>query len=885
MNKIIIFSLSAIFIFATLSLSAQTVQQGVVKEYNEKAQKTPLTGVELNVRSSGSTVSDQKGEFSLSFPTLNAGDRITVRSIQKDGYEIFNKEALEQWNLNPNSPFTIVMCRSDKFKAICDNYYSKASANYKKQYDKESSNLRRLKEENKLKDEEYLQKLTEIQENYDRQLDNLDNYVDRFARIDLSELKEEEQKIIELVQDGRFDEAIAKYEELNISAALINTIDSRNKKREAAFKLNKSAEIDQKDADTMYETLYRQIETLGLAGGYENNLKAASLLTEIADKDTINIELQTKTGEHLEKYLADYDKAMDYYQMALASSIARYGKDHPETAICYINIGSIYDDKGDYNKALECYTKALEIREQSFDKNSIERAEILNNIGTIYKTTGDFAKALEYFEESLDIKKMIYGTYHPQVALAFLNIGSVYDVLAEYSKAIEYYTKTYEIYTSEYGTKSLEVALTLNNFSTVYSYLGDYTKALECAQEALNIREQILGENHPTVAVTLNNMGEIYSNLMDYNKCLECHLRALKIKESIFGESHPDVAISLGNMGSVYDQLDNYPKALECHFRALEIKRNSYGDSHPSLGNTYNNIANVYYHQDDYAHSIEYYNNALSIIETSLGADHPNYASSLYNIGMVYRQQKDYTNAFACLDRVKSIYEKNFGEEHTDFATALDGLGLLYMDTQDYAKSVECFKKAYDIFQKILGENHYYLAIELKKVGKAYLYSGDYANAIQTYHKVIDITERNTDNENASSIKDAYLEVGYIYETICKMDDSYKNSMMEYLSDKMHTGIVVENTPASEAGLSGEYYILEYEDWKYLDKAGLIDKSNELQGKPKTIVLLNDEGISKHSFENTIGIDYSMRKLTSEEMQSINQKYQEWKSNEQGNEI
>ena len=50
-------------------------------------------------------------------------------------------------------------------------------------------------------------------QDYDRQLDDLDNYVDRFARIDLSELSVIEAEIIELVQRGEIDKAIRLYEQ------------------------------------------------------------------------------------------------------------------------------------------------------------------------------------------------------------------------------------------------------------------------------------------------------------------------------------------------------------------------------------------------------------------------------------------------------------------------------------------------------------------------------------------------------------------------------------------------------------------------------------------------------------------------------------------------
>lgn len=80
-----------IFVFvATVCASAQTVQPGLVKEYNEKAEKTPLAGVELNVRSAYSTVSDKNGAFSLNFLTMKPEEKINVRRIEKLGYEVFD---------------------------------------------------------------------------------------------------------------------------------------------------------------------------------------------------------------------------------------------------------------------------------------------------------------------------------------------------------------------------------------------------------------------------------------------------------------------------------------------------------------------------------------------------------------------------------------------------------------------------------------------------------------------------------------------------------------------------------------------------------------------------------------------------------------------------
>ena len=100
----------------------QSVQPGYVKEYNELMQKTPLSDVEIVISNASSTASGVRGDFMLQFRTLKPGDKVNVRRIEKLGYEIFNKEALEQWFISrDNRPFTIVMSKSDRFKRIRDN--------------------------------------------------------------------------------------------------------------------------------------------------------------------------------------------------------------------------------------------------------------------------------------------------------------------------------------------------------------------------------------------------------------------------------------------------------------------------------------------------------------------------------------------------------------------------------------------------------------------------------------------------------------------------------------------------------------------------------------------------------------------------------------------
>lgn len=320
-----------LFCFSVLSASAQTTQKGIVQEYNEKSKKTPLAGVELRIRNAGSAVSDKNGNFTLNFAIGKPGEHVDFRSIVKNGYEIFNKDALSQWNINPDKPFVIVMCRSDKFKRIRDNYLKVSSDSYAKKLKKEEAQLAKLKADGKLKEAEYNQQLLTLHENYERQLDNLDSYIDRFARIDLSEISSVEQEIIELVQQGKIDEAIERYEQLNIEDNLVEGINNLNKVKSAISELSDKEVAITESSDSLYAMASRQIENLMIDPNPDNIEKAKSIYCRLADADPSNINWNEKTGDFISSsYVADNELALHYYGKALESAEKKYGPDHPD---------------------------------------------------------------------------------------------------------------------------------------------------------------------------------------------------------------------------------------------------------------------------------------------------------------------------------------------------------------------------------------------------------------------------------------------------------------------------------------------------------------------------------------------------------------------------
>ena len=296
------------------------------------------------------------------------------------------------------------------------------------------------------------------------------------------------------------------------------------------------------------------------------------------------------------------------------------------------------------------------------------------------------------------------------------------------------------------------------------------------------------------------------------------------------GTEHPDVARSYNNIGCVHDNQGDYAKALEYYSKAMIIFENIFGTQHPFVATSYNNIGNVLESQGDYAKALEYHSKALAIRERVLGTEHPDVATSYNNIGHVYSEQGDYAKTLEYYSKALAIFEKVFGTEHPAVATSYNNTGYVYFHQGDYAKALEYYSKALDIREKVLGIDHPYT-------------------------------------------KQMKIKVEYTKMTMIATDPA---AMQEYV----FTETVVEgDTPARQQGMSGEYIVLEYVDyWTIKDATSLLDKNNEMRGKPKDIVVMKDGTISLYHFENIIGMQIGLKQIGKAEKDRIIKAYEDWKA-------
>ena len=204
--------------------------------------------------------------------------------------------------------------------------------------------------------------------------------------------------------------------------------------------------------------------------------------------------------------LAEFDKAIGYYEQALKSDLATFGEDHPTVAIVRNNLGLAWNLKGEFDKGMGYCEQALKSDLVTFGEGHTRVALRRNNLGGAWETKGEYDKAIGYYEQALKSGLVTFGEDHPTVAIYRNNLGTAWASKGEYDKAIGYYEQALKSDLATFGEGHPEVATRRNNLGSAWCSKGEYGKAIGYYEQALKSALATLGEEHPTTKGIQSNL-------------------------------------------------------------------------------------------------------------------------------------------------------------------------------------------------------------------------------------------------------------------------------------------------------------------------------------------------------------------------------------------
>lgn len=684
---------------------AQCTQKGKVLQYQGKQKKTALGGVEILAANAGSTISGEQGEFSLNFKKLKVGDKIIAR-VEKNGYVLFNKEAVDQWHISrTGQPFSIVMCKEEKYREIRNNYERISSECYARQQKEEEKKLLALRKQNKLTEENYKKQLKQLQNEYETRLENLDTYIDRVARYDISELSEKENEIIALMQQGKVDEALKEYDEMNLEEKLEREIKIIGSLTVAEEKLNNTVRENRQIALRTYESIRRKHDVMYLAGGTENMKKIKESMKEVAFTDTTFTRAMIDFVLFLEKD-KEYVDALDMAMIAL-----RNVKDKADQYSLYLILGEIFTYLTMFDKAEEMYQFAYEFIGSLYKEEpellAFYGQSVVRGIAGLYMIQGKSEEAEEVYAElseyTKELREELGDAYSMDDIVIDIDRVKNHFLNTSYDASLDLAHKTIERLGQLCKDSSNDTECELN-LSILYAYMASalyQTKNFSEASSYIDksiVKLEIKCKTHfneyaEVLSEAYNVKGGIMRTKRKYQEAIEYYEKSIRVVDSIMTikpssalllvRNMLDVATNLGIAYNNTRQCDKGIAVLKNAISAFEMYGMKSINGKAKYTSALMGLSNAYFCTGDIKNAVYYCKKTLENAEAGYSLSSKNFAVlytlALYNYcRVVCVPSGDYTTGESLIKKAISIYKKKESEQYEHIESSYYMLAFIY---------------------------------------------------------------------------------------------------------------------------------------------------------------------------------------------------------------
>ncbi len=191
-----------------------------------------------------------------------------------------------------------------------------------------------------------------------------------------------------------------------------------------------------------------------------------------------------------------------------------FGNESEEAAASLNDLGLVYGQTN-ADKALTFYEQALAIYEKLHQNDHPKIAIAKTNIGLMYLKTQLYGDAVNNFEGAQSIWHKIYPDGHPNEALALANLGSTYHQMKNDKAALGYYEKALATYQKSLGQKHPDIASVYNQIGNIKLSENKFAEALIDFQEAIGANSPSFNEKNinknPAVANFYNGKVLLFS--------------------------------------------------------------------------------------------------------------------------------------------------------------------------------------------------------------------------------------------------------------------------------------------------------------------------------------------------------------------------------------
>jgi len=307
------------------------------------------------------------------------------------------------------------------------------------------------------------------------------------------------------------------------------------------------------------------------------------------DRDRIRVAFARGLAQYFTS-AGRFEDAWFFGDQALTICRMEFGDDHPETAICLLELGGTAFQLARFEEGEALCRQAQDLLERSGGSDTRLAGFSFNQLGTMLWRAGRFGEAATAFRQAV----RFLSADGSDGAVAWNNLGRALMELKQYDEAEQVFRQALDLDRRIRGSGHPAIASTLRSISQVCGRLERWPEAEMVAREALAVSETTKGPHHPETAICLNDLGVVVLSLGRFDEAEKLLNRACRILERTVGVEHPDHAGALVNLAVLHEKRGRQAEAEALYRRALAILQTSLGTAHPLVVRCLEHLALLY---------------------------------------------------------------------------------------------------------------------------------------------------------------------------------------------------------------------------------------------------------------------------------------------------
>jgi len=297
-------------------------------------------------------------------------------------------------------------------------------------------------------------------------------------------------------------------------------------------------ELGSSDQDLTEE--YQKIVDLYEAGKYDDAEPLADdFLKQIKARfheDTAPYAAAISVLARLYQAQGRFPQAEAYVKSALAIDKQNFPANHPNIAGDLFALGQLYQAQRRLEEAELPMKEALTISEATHPPDPLSVGRALNNLAWLYQEQARYAEAEPLVTRALKLIAKAKGLEDEDYGRALDTLAKLYEGQARFKEAEQHYRRALKILEARRGPDYAGVASSRENLGGLLKSLRRLDEAEPLLTKALATKERVFGSNHPLVANSLSQLGDLYRLQGRAKEAEALFQRALAIRKATVRE-------------------------------------------------------------------------------------------------------------------------------------------------------------------------------------------------------------------------------------------------------------------------------------------------------------------------------------------------------------